>query len=425
MSDLLSGFSGFAKMNTFHPSRFEDLINRRGWVNVLWERAVRCACYSKNTANPDPNCTTCVGVGFTWLEDINVFVKNEQLEIRAKNQTNYILKASLSGTPCMQGGPPSVTLVGLPVVVNETTGETYTVTIVSGTEIKLSGTLLPQQCEQVFASYTYERTPGVLKAIITGVDYQRDYIPASEWLNGDAVMSVSGQYRMGFRDRITIPEEVIRASEVEQRYDLDVKGRSLERLRYKSGISIVQVRDRRQNFTLDTDFELGPDMTIVWLAGARPSHFAFDVKYTGDASTAVLAVTATELTITLAGDQTDGSVSLSLSFATYPTVKEISEYIQSQDGYESGTNKESDLSGVDNEERNIYSVLIASADVKGVSVTVSNEDRTQYVVEYMHQLAYSIFTRQGMPRRPDNGALLPQKHWLRLWEHTDRFSNAS
>lgn len=418
---ILGGFSGFGRMNVFTRNRFEDFINRRGWIDVFWETATRCACYSLNTGNPDPNCTTCIGVGFTWKEELGVDVFQEPLEITSDDQDTYFLKGSLDGIECDTISPR--TLVGIPVVVNITTNVTYTVTVVSNTQIILSGGVLPKRCDQVFADYTYLRDAGVLRAIITGVDYQRDYIPASEWLNGDAVMTVSGQYKMGFRDRITIPEQVVRGSEMERRFDLDVKGRSLERLRYKSGIKIIRVRDRTQDFTEGVDFELGPDKTFVWLAGLRPKHKAFNLIYTGDATSATLAVTATELTVTLVG-QTDGSQDLSLSFASFPTVQKISTEIESQDGYNSGTDKESDLSGVDNGELNTRSVLIAGADIKNVSVIVENEDRTQYAVEYMHHLAYTIFTKQGMPRRHDGGVVLPQKHWLRLWEHTDRFSNA-
>jgi organic hydroperoxide reductase OsmC/OhrA len=46
----------------------------------------------------------------------------------------------------------------------------------------------------------------------------------------------------------------------------------------------------------------------------------FSITYSGDATTALLNITSTGLTVTLTG-QTDGSVNLNLPFATYPTVK--------------------------------------------------------------------------------------------------------
>ena len=63
------------------------------------------------------------------------------------------------------------------------------------------------------------------------------------------------------------------------------------------------------------------------------SKACFDIAYTGDATTAVLTIDATGLTVTLAGDQTDGSLSLTCPFTQFETVGEILDYINSIQGY--------------------------------------------------------------------------------------------
>lgn len=57
------------------------------------------------------------------------------------------------------------------------------------------------------------------------------------------------------------------------------------------------------------------------------------VRYTGDAATATITISATQITTALAG-QSDGSVALTIPFATYPTIQEITNFINAQDGYE-------------------------------------------------------------------------------------------
>ncbi|MCT8335771.1 hypothetical protein NUH30_18945, partial [Leptospira sp. 85282-16] len=52
------------------------------------------------------------------------------------------------------------------------------------------------------------------------------------------------------------------------------------------------------------------------------------ISYTGDATSAILSVTGTALIVTLAG-QNDGSVSLTVPFADYPTAIEAVDYINS------------------------------------------------------------------------------------------------
>lgn len=60
---------------------------------------------------------------------------------------------------------------------------------------------------------------------------------------------------------------------------------------------------------------------------------AMSIQYTGNASTAVMTINITSLTVTLAGDQTDGSLDLSLNFVDYPTVRKIVDKINASTGY--------------------------------------------------------------------------------------------
>lgn len=420
MADILSGLAGLGAQNRFHAKRFEDLINRRGWVPVTWERAVKCSCYSEDTGNPDPKDPTCGGIGWLYIADLEIQVDKEQAAITLAGQSVLGLTASLTGSP-----DPTRTITKVTRVFNETQNVSYTIGAISGLSVAISGSPLPVPGDKVIVDYVFLRDadPSV-KAIITNVDYQRDFIPAGEWLMGDAVMTVSGQYRMGFRDRITIPEQVIRTDELLRRNRLDVKGRSLERLRYKTGISIILVRDLYGVFVENVDFTIGVDATVVWGAGERPKHKAFSVKYNGNATSATMVVTTTSLVATLVG-QTDGSTTITVPFATYDTVKKVVDFINAQLKYVATLDEQSNRISIENAELSSFMVPIATADVKAAAVTVFNEDRTQYTVEYMHHMAYTIYQKQGMVRRHDDGTVLPGKYWLRLWEHTDAFSNVA
>lgn len=71
--------------------------------------------------------------------------------------------------------------------------------------------------------------------------------------------------------------------------------------------------------------------------GENPGTAVLSVEYTGDATTATLAISgaskaALALSTTLAGDQTDGSVNLSITLKDY-SMKELVDYINSQTGY--------------------------------------------------------------------------------------------
>lgn len=71
--------------------------------------------------------------------------------------------------------------------------------------------------------------------------------------------------------------------------------------------------------------EVGDDL------GFQP---VFLMRYTGDGSTATMTISSTTLATTLAGDQTDGSANLSISFSTYDTIEKLVNYINAQTGYE-------------------------------------------------------------------------------------------
>lgn len=71
--------------------------------------------------------------------------------------------------------------------------------------------------------------------------------------------------------------------------------------------------------------------------GENAGTSILSVQYTGDASTASLAIAgasraALALTTTLAGDQTDGSVNLNITLANY-SIKELVDFINAQTGY--------------------------------------------------------------------------------------------
>lgn len=71
--------------------------------------------------------------------------------------------------------------------------------------------------------------------------------------------------------------------------------------------------------------------------GENPATAVLSIQYTGDATTGVAAITgaseaAKTLTTTLAGDQTDGSVNLSITLNDY-SMKELCDFINAQTGY--------------------------------------------------------------------------------------------
>lgn len=58
------------------------------------------------------------------------------------------------------------------------------------------------------------------------------------------------------------------------------------------------------------------------------------VRYKGDASTAALTSSDSQLIVTLAGDQTDGSADLLAEFSTYDTIGKLAAFINTRPGYE-------------------------------------------------------------------------------------------
>lgn len=58
------------------------------------------------------------------------------------------------------------------------------------------------------------------------------------------------------------------------------------------------------------------------------------LRYTGNATTATTTITNTSLATTLAGDQSDGTVALSVAFSTYDTLEKLANYVNAQTGYE-------------------------------------------------------------------------------------------
>lgn len=101
--------------------------------------------------------------------------------------------------------------------------------------------------------------------------------------------------------------------------------------------------------------------------GENDAVAILDVQYTGDATTGVMAIAgatraALTLTTTLAGDQSDGSVNLSITLQDY-TIKELVDYINAQTGYSAN------LLSVLNSAKNASELdPIASGDVKTAAV---------------------------------------------------------
>lgn len=416
---ILGAYAGIGDLNHFDPVRFEDFLNRRGWMSVLWERSSKCPCYSADTGSPDPNDPRCNGQGYVWFQDYTMEVRYEQLTIEQPSQATYYLKCSFNGIM-------DPTRVAANVVVkNVSTNVIYTVSTPVNNQITISGGTLPTMWDKLVASYTYQRAPAdTVRAVMTSVDYQKDFIPTGEWLRGDMIMTVSGIYKMGFRDRITIPEMIVRADELKTYLAVDAKSRSLELLRYKTGIEVLLANDKYQTFVLNTDFSIGSNALIQWLSGGlKPMHQAISIQYAGNATSALMTVNSTGLTVTLAG-QTDGSQSLNLLFSDYPTVTALLAAISAAQGYTATQCEDSARAGINGCENTTLCVPIAAQSILA-PVIIYNNDKTQYTISYVHQATFTIFQDPTTSRRPDGGRILPTKYWLRLWENTDLFSNTN
>ena len=93
----------------------------------------------------------------------------------------------------------------------------------------------------------------------------------------------------------------------------------------------LQVTDSGGGKVLEVVFEDGTKRTVETspVLGATAE---LTVQYTGNATTASVTVSSTQLTTALSG-QTDGTVNLTVPFSTYATLTEVINYINAQPGY--------------------------------------------------------------------------------------------
>jgi len=111
---------------------------------------------------------------------------------------------------------------------------------------------------------------------------------------------------------------------------------------------------------------------------------AFDMQYTGDASTALRTISSNTLTITLAGDQTDGSTNLSydLTSASYDLISEVVSAIEAETGYTAAKVSPSD--------GNVLSITledVTNEDVKTASVNVNYDETRMFDEEIAGSVA--------------------------------------
>lgn len=93
------------------------------------------------------------------------------------------------------------------------------------------------------------------------------------------------------------------------------------------------------------------------------------IRYSGNSLTASMSITNTQLSVTLSGSQTDGSLDLTADFATYDTINKLAAYINTQTGYEAVvvTNQPDSRKPVDLD-------YLASGSVKSRSGTIALAD---------------------------------------------------
>jgi hypothetical protein len=92
------------------------------------------------------------------------------------------------------------------------------------------------------------------------------------------------------------------------------------------------------NFKVENGTNEGRKITVRFeddtIVGDDINLQAFSVQYTGDASTASMTLDpAGDLMIVLSGNQTDGTVNLTATIATYSTLSSLVSYIDAQAGY--------------------------------------------------------------------------------------------
>jgi hypothetical protein len=311
---------------------------------------------------------------------------------------------------------------------NVTQSVTYTGLTFTGNIITIGGgSPLPTVDDQLRVDYVYERDPDhSVRAIITNVDYENAFIPASEWMQGDLIVTVSDAYKIGFRDRITLKDNFVRSEDTLRRYDVDIKGQSREILLYDATQGINEnpkalVRDKYNIYAQNVDFQIGSNGSIIWVftgaSGNRPKHQAFTILYKGAGSTAVMTITSSALTTTI-----NGAPGLNIPFVSYPTLQDLVDYINTLANYEAVIS--SDATEIDKQvaasEATNKLLPVAGVSIKTTAYQIFGEDRTQYSVEYYHYAVYSIWKPVGQVRHPDFGAPLPARYWARMWEKTTR-----
>lgn len=99
-----------------------------------------------------------------------------------------------------------------------------------------------------------------------------------------------------------------------------------------------KISDSASGKVIELSFEDGLKKTVE-TSPVLGANAELTVTYSGASATAVLTVTSTQITVTLAGGsggnhlQNDGSADLAVPFSTYSTLQEIINYINQQTGY--------------------------------------------------------------------------------------------
>ena len=96
----------------FVPDRFVGIIEIKGY-RLAWQRAALCPCLPINdqTAQPDPNCTTCKGIGWLYFKPSNFVVDTTKIgdlddiqTILANRSDTVVIRGVMSGL--MNRGEP-------------------------------------------------------------------------------------------------------------------------------------------------------------------------------------------------------------------------------------------------------------------------------------------------------------------------------
>ena len=163
---------------------------------------------------------------------------------------------------------------------------------------------------------------------------------------------------------------------------------------------------------LKSDAENGHDLVVHTRHATNLSTLnAFGIQYTGDASTATMSIANGILTTTLAGDQTDGSVNLSLTLSDYTNASFLAAAVLALTGYDAvtftsnGTTKVPVGSGItfgattadrgytNNSPLNTLADA-TNEDIK-TAVYVAQQDQTPYFTEEIGGCIQDIFDNTG------------------------------